>query len=296
MRSTVLISDALIYIPAMIWFWFETFKVYKCSSPSRHSDRLISISVTSALLYPGLILIDHGHFHYNCISLGLTLIAIIFILKHRELLASIFFVLSLNYKQMSLYHSMPFFFYILAQVCRKGSLFQCAKHLLTVGLTVVITFSICWLPFLTSIENTSNVVKRLFPVDRGLYEDKVANFWFAVDVVFKLRRYMNPSSLVLLSAISTLSSTIPSCLYLLVFPSIESFKYNLVISSLGFFLFSFQVHEKSILLVSLPVLLLQDRHPLATFWFCVISTFRSLFPFLFDILFFMQNDESRRGI
>jgi alpha-1,3-glucosyltransferase len=63
--------------------------------------------------FPGLILIDNGHFQYNNISLGLFILASAFVLKGRELLASICFVLALSYKQMELYHALPFFFYLL---------------------------------------------------------------------------------------------------------------------------------------------------------------------------------------
>lgn len=274
MRSTVLLADIMTYIPAVIFFWITTSNAYKWPSISKDSERLVSISITSMLLYPGLILIDHGHFQYNCISLGFTLLAVTLILRQNLVLASVFFVLSLNYKQMSLYYSLSFFFYILAYAWNQSNLFQCSKKILIVGLTVVGTFAICWMPFLTSIENINHVIRRLFPVDRGLYEDKVANFWCVVEIVLKLRRFLNMSQLVKLSAITTLSSILPSSLAMMVSPSFMNFKYNLVISSLGFFLFSYQVHEKSILLASLPVMLLSDRHPLPTFWFCVISTFR----------------------
>ncbi|KAB1268334.1 Dolichyl pyrophosphate Man9GlcNAc2 alpha-1; 3-glucosyltransferase, partial [Camelus dromedarius] len=77
--------------------------------------------------------------------------------------------------------------------------------LIKLACTVVAAFLLCWLPFFTEREQTLQVLRRLFPVDRGLFE-----------ACFKA----SPS---LLSV---------SC-------------------ALSFFLFSFQVHEKSILLVSL---------------------------------------------
>ena len=33
---------------------------------------------------------------------------------------------------------------------------------------------------------------RLFPFSRGLFEDKVANLWFCMDVIFKLRNKVPP--------------------------------------------------------------------------------------------------------
>ncbi|GBN12324.1 hypothetical protein AVEN_250725-1 [Araneus ventricosus] len=50
-------------------------------------------------------------------------------------------------------------------------------------------------------------------------------------------------------------------------------------SSLAFFLFSFQVHEKTILLPALPILLQLEEYPLPCVWFAYISTF-SLVPLL----------------
>ena len=38
-------------------------------------------------------------------------------------------------------------------------------------------FALCWLPFLTSLDQAKQVLHRLFPFARGLFEDKVANFW-----------------------------------------------------------------------------------------------------------------------
>ena len=40
---------------------------------------------------------------------------------------------------------------------------------------------------------------RVFPISRGLYEDKVANIWCALSILIKIRSYMNLQSLVYLS-------------------------------------------------------------------------------------------------
>ncbi len=70
------------------------------------------------LFYPLLYLIDHGHFQYNSISLGLALISFIMATKPNSiLLSAVFFTLSLNYKQMELYHAVPIFVYLLSAYC-----------------------------------------------------------------------------------------------------------------------------------------------------------------------------------
>lgn len=51
------------------------------------------------------------------------------------------------------------------------------QHLLELALTVGVTFAVLWAPYLTSPGAVIGVLRRLFPTQRGLYEDYVANFW-----------------------------------------------------------------------------------------------------------------------
>ncbi|KAH1107360.1 hypothetical protein J1N35_011128 [Gossypium stocksii] len=52
--------------------------------------------IAMILLNLCLILIDHGHFQYNCISLGLTIAAIAAALSQKDLVASCYIVLLLT--------------------------------------------------------------------------------------------------------------------------------------------------------------------------------------------------------
>ena len=63
------------------------------------------------------------------------------------------------------------------------------------------------------------------------------------------------------------------------YPTKKKFLYCLVCCSLSFFLFSFQVHEKSILIVSLPVMLVVFDSPLVSLWLLCVSTV-SMYPLL----------------
>jgi hypothetical protein len=124
------------------------------------------------------------------------------------------------------------------------------------------------------------IVHRLFPVARGLYEDKVANWWCASSLLIKWPQLLPRETLVLLSIAATLLSFLPSLVHLFFFPSQLNFLYSMSITSFSFFLFSFQVHEKSILLPLLPAsLLLFAEHPLMASWLGFIGTF-SLYPLL----------------
>jgi alpha-1,3-glucosyltransferase len=79
--------------------------------------------------------------------------------------------------------------------------------------------------------------------------------------------------------LATLSAVLPISIHLGITPSRQRFIYALINSSLAFFLFSFQVHEKSILLPLLPVTLLVLEEPIATTMFMNVAMF-SMFPLL----------------
>ena len=201
------------------------------------------------------------------------------------------FSLALNYKQMSLYHALPFFFYILGP---RYNSWSGIRDIVKVGITVIFTFALCWLPFLWTADN---VITRMFPFNRGLFEDKVANFWCSISVVLKVRNIFSRVALVRAALFFTLVSVLPSQLLLFRESSHHKFLLALTNSALGFFLFSFHVHEKTILipLTTVMVLLsdkrantLTDSHEaeqspvpvsLPAVWFTVIATF-SMWPLL----------------
>ena len=102
------------------------------------------------------------------------------------------------------------------------------------------------------------VIHRIFPFARGLYEDKVSNFWCATSLIIKWRKIFG-SQMPLISAGFTLTSCLPTLFILFKNPSHLNFIYSLAICSLSFFIFSVQVHEKSILFPLLPFSLLASE-------------------------------------
>ncbi|XP_053697970.1 probable dolichyl pyrophosphate Man9GlcNAc2 alpha-1,3-glucosyltransferase [Sabethes cyaneus] len=277
MRNTVLLVDGLLYIPALVLACYVVRR--KIFGGETTGSDLLGMAV--ALLYPGQILIDNGHFQYNNVSLGLAALAIAALLADRNLLGSALFVAALNYKQMELYHALPFFFYLLGWCFQHSKGFDFKKgvlNLTVLGTVVLLTFAAIWSPWLGSIDSTVQVIHRVFPIARGVFEDKVANIWCIVNVFIKLKNFEN-ARMALICLCCTLCAVLPSSLALLFRPSKRNFLLALVNSSLGFFLLSFQVHEKSILLVSLPVMLLFQLCPLQCFWFLQVATF-SMVPLL----------------
>uniref|UniRef100_U3J5H8 Alpha-1,3-glucosyltransferase n=1 Tax=Anas platyrhynchos platyrhynchos TaxID=8840 RepID=U3J5H8_ANAPP len=213
------------------------------------------------------------------LSLGFALWGVLWLSYDWDLLGSVAFCLALNYKQMELYHSLPFFCYLLGKCFKKGLKGKGLVLLTKIAGTVVVSFAVCWLPFCTDVEQMMQVLRRLFPIDRGLFEDKVANIWCSLSVLIKIKNVVSPQTQLKLSFAVTFLSLLPTCIKLTVQPSLRGFKLALVSCALSFFLFSFQVHEKSILLVSVPVCLILNEIPFMATWFLLVSTF-SMLPLL----------------
>jgi hypothetical protein len=63
-------------------------------------------------------------------------------------------------------------------------------HLGKLGFTTISSFVILYYPWLRPFPGAiQQVVHRMFPFARGIFEDKVANFWCASNVVVKWRRW-----------------------------------------------------------------------------------------------------------
>jgi len=252
MRLTVLVADLLIFHSVVVLFECLTSK----SNSNKKMKPLISFSML-ILFYPGLILIDYGHFQYNCVSLGFMLLSIYAFQVNSYLFGSFMFCAALNYKQMELYHALPIFFYLLGKIYQSGRI-QGFKLFVQVALTVVFSFVVVWLPFLTSVETATQVFSRIFPVDRGLFEDKVATVWCALSPFIKFKEVFSSNFMLILTTLLTLLSCLPSCLYLFYQPTIKNLKFSLLNASLSFFLFSYHVHEKTILIPAISACLLYD--------------------------------------
>ncbi|KAG0246168.1 Glucosyltransferase-like protein [Mortierella sp. GBA43] len=270
MRYTVLFFELLVYFTSIVAFtniWFA-------NKPwTRKHTALVLM-----LLQPGLILIDSGHFQYNSVMLGLVVWSVNCFLVDQDVIGSVFFCLALAFKQMGLYFAPAVFAYLLGKSFRQG-FFGCIWKLIKLGTTVIVTLGLMFAPWMQSQEEILQVVHRIFPVFRGLYQDKVANVWCAVNVVVKLREMFEVQDLVRFSTLATLVSFLPSILYQIAKPTKRGLIYGLINSSLSFFLLSFQVHEKSILIPALPITLLILDDPAAASIFVTLATF-TMYPLL----------------
>ncbi|KII90585.1 glycosyltransferase family 57 protein [Plicaturopsis crispa FD-325 SS-3] len=292
MRATVLALDALVYVPALLMFvyaWQDT-----------RSRRTQNMTFITLLAQPALLLIDFGHFQYNSVMLGLTLMAINFFALGHDLLGAICFVLSLGFKQMALYYAPAIGSYLLGKCIYLGPA-RGSRLFLRLALVTTLTFLVLFAPFHADVLAP---LGRIFPFNRGLFEDKVANVWCASDIVVKWRRRAGRAALVKLSTLLTALGFLPAVVGLLragyVLSGAEESKdtqkkagrertpllpllpYALLTSSLSFFLFSFQVHEKTILVPLLPATLLLSASPDAFAWSVLINNVAvfSMWPLL----------------
>jgi len=265
LRSSVLISDFLVYYTGA---WALTRVAYKTQLISSTHGSILRISeqglaaLALTLMQPGLILIDHGHFQYNNVCLGLAGLAAACMVHGQGVTGgriaawdyggSILFVCCLCFKQIALYWAPAFFFYLLGRCMLGSSWVQRIAAVAKLGVVVIVTFAICFSPWLYSSGAALQVLHRIFPIARGLYEDKVANFWCAASPVLRFKQWLSPSQLVWLSLGCTVCALIPAGVCCMLRPSSRALLWTLLNSSLAFFLFAYQVHEKSILFALLP--------------------------------------------
>ncbi len=98
MRNSVIASDAIVYAPAAL-LWARAW--YRAPGAPR------SLFLLLLLLSPPLLLVDHGHFQYNGVSLGLAALGALAAVNSRPLACCVLFSLSLNFKQMGASISRP---------------------------------------------------------------------------------------------------------------------------------------------------------------------------------------------
>lgn len=267
MRLTVIISDLVVYLPACILV----------------REKFGRGAFLALLLNPALLLVDHGHFQFNGVSLGLFLIALCLVVSDKlssRVCGCIFFTMALMYKQMELYHSFAFFFVLIGFALKRNSIGGKLFEIVLYGIVVISTMIICLLPFLLTddpVKQISQILFRLFPFGRGLFEDKVSNVWCTLHLAFKLRTKLDPALQLKLATGCTLIFAVLPCLKLLKCQKPKTMANACAASSLAFFLFSFQVHEKQALLFITPALLTLDCSVMFNLFF-LHSTFFSLMP------------------
>lgn len=249
MRASVCVLEALVYWPAVAFFLRR--RLHGRSARARH------VALYTVLLQPALLLVDHGHFQYNGVMLGLSAMSFALLysklpnvhvrarippgadtsgsaglqrmlldslsrqISYEYVIAAIFFSLSLCFKQMALYYAPAVFAVMLGRcvgLAREQQLARGAWLLLGLGTATLTTFLVAFLPWVHHWPSLQQCFVRIFPLARGLFEDKVANVWCALSVLplgrYKLHRALAPTTLAQMSLVATLAALLPGCVLL----------------------------------------------------------------------------------
>ena len=244
MRACVALLELAVYVPAVSWFLER--RLEGRSSRTRH------VALLSALLQPALILVDHGHHQYNSVMLGLAAMSFALLysklpnvhngssqpvrgapdthrlqvllleslsrqISYEYVVAAVFFTLSLCFKQMALYYAPAVFAIMLGRCVGVGraDLRRGLALFAGLGAATLATSALLFLPWLGDL---AQCVHRIFPLARGVFEDKVASVWCLLSVLplgrFKPREALPPAALAKLSAAATLAAILPGCVLL----------------------------------------------------------------------------------
>jgi alpha-1,3-glucosyltransferase len=286
MRATVLISEYLTYVGFTVIFIRRYIRLQHVNLWDS------SIALVAILMQPATLLVDHGHFQYNTVMLGFAVACMSNLVQENYARACVDFVACLSFKQMGLFYAPAVFAYLLGScIFPHISIAQFLK----IALTTIAAFATVFMPLILGaiydahkgvalpnapqplllqalpfridekayyyppILQLTQTIHRIFPFARGLFEDKVANIWCAIHTFHKLHVY--PSAAVQRMALAaTTTAIIPPCTILLMRPRKELILWGFSTVAWAFFLCSYQVHEKNVLLPLLPMtLLLTDK-------------------------------------
>lgn len=245
MRLTVILVEVIFLFPAV----YLMAQLFHASEKFTISNQYILLVILVFLLKPDIILIDHGHFQYNSLILGLILGAFYCLKTKSYYLCCLLFTLAIHSKQMAVYYALAFFAGLIGSVCRdyKGNNKKIFTMLIKFGVIVIVTSLLIWLPFILT-GSASNVISAIFPIHRGLYQLKVQNFWCISDVVFKWERIFSNNHLMIICFLLSALLSLPSVIGMILKPTKKILTIGFYTIGMTFFMFSYHVHEKSILL------------------------------------------------
>jgi alpha-1,3-glucosyltransferase len=232
MRLSTLLVDMVFLLPPLILLSKELNK------------RISYLLILVVLLKPDAILIDHGHFQYNSLILGLILLAFYFILKQKYYHVCLLYTVAVHSKQMATYYSLAFLAALVGLTVQKykhNRIKMIVEHL-KYALIVIGVSLIVWAPWINHVDTLTSVISAIFPVHRGLYQLKVPNFWCISDIIFKWESLFSKPVLLFFCFASSIIASIPSIASLLINPNKKSLTIGFATIALTFFMFSYHVH------------------------------------------------------
>jgi len=154
--------------------------------PARRVGAPTALAAAAAVLFhPGLLLVDHIHFQYNGLPLGVLLWALAFAVEGAPVSAAVAAACAFNLKHTLLPASLPLAAHLLTAGLRgdgvDGSLRGRAAHLGGIVFSGVDALLLPWVPFLVGehgLAAAAPIFARLAPTGRGLLHSYwAANAW-----------------------------------------------------------------------------------------------------------------------
>lgn len=287
MRISVLISDLIFFhIPVFLLLKKLILNKQHMGDSNKKIIRFF-ILLFIILCTPILSIIDHGHFQYNCVMHGFYILSVYCLYDKKFILSIILFSLCINFKQMGLYYALPFPFYVVKVLLdeikiKKSkiiSFFYFSLNLVKYAFYTILTMALIWGPWIKE-NKLLDVINRIFPLWRGIFEDKVATFWCTLNIVYKIAK-IDQKMLFKCSMLLTIFPSLFACFCIFKHSKSSKKITNLAffIVSMSFFFFSFHVHEKTILVPYLAYLLNYYTMKKILCSFTMVSLF-SLYPLL----------------
>ncbi|KAL0027413.1 hypothetical protein WJX79_009740 [Trebouxia sp. C0005] len=160
-RSSVMVSE-LVLIAAV---------ACACRGATEEKRVLMYLLILGS---PGLLLVDHIHFQYNGMLLGLLLWSIIWIQEGRHIAGSIAFAVLVNMKHLYACLAPVYLIYLQRHYCRGP---KAVQRFVALGAAVVAVCGVSFGPFVVAGQ-LPQILARLFPFGRGLcHAYWAANFW-----------------------------------------------------------------------------------------------------------------------
>ena len=244
----------LVFAPSLLFLLHTMFK--------HLGSKTILVIWFTILNLPPALFVDHGHYQFNQVMHGFVLLGIAFMIRQQLTFAVIAMVLAVNFKQTALYFALPFVIHAISILRIKSKSPNVAIEVdrvlygvLWLGLVFLLTNLVLWTPWLISRDESglfldwdsaSQVLQRIFPIRRGIFEDKVASFWCVLHYLtpLKVNTMLERSTQFQMTMGTTLLLCIPASYYLWKAPTTKQFLLSLFCVSMIFFMFGFQVHEK----------------------------------------------------
>lgn len=321
-RFTVIFSDLTLLYALHQYYKYQASRP-RAQDRLLATTRSLVVGVFVLLNY-GLLVVDHIHFQYNGFLFGLQLLSIVRVMQGRLLEGGFWFAVLLNLKHIFLYVAPAYFVYLLRHFCFHGNSPSSASRFLPprflmLGGMVVGVFLLSFGPFMW-LGQLGQVLSRLFPFKRGLCHAYWApNVWalysFA-DIVaaalgqrfgllsgscdsegcgggmtsglvgemgFKVLPEVPPWLTLAITALSMMPSLFKVWLDKEACPL--SFLKLLILCAYSSYLFGWHVHEKAVLLITLPMSFLAAEEVKFTsgFLFLSMAAHVSLFPLLHQL-------------